>query len=302
MNAYWTADGTTADTSGKGNTLTLVNGATYGPGKYGQAFILNGSNQYLSCPSPSFNLVGADFTISLWANFRTFGSGGVSNLPYIFIGEDQGPGYLPKWFFYYNSSTASLGFHVNNSNKASDFAEVPVSVPPTTNTWNMFTVTGKIASASLSFYYNGQFLGQRTNIPFPPDPHTAITIGEAEGAEYLNGGLDDIRIYNAALTDLQVASVYNNSVAGTLLFTGLVAYAATQNVTFTFRSTDGTADIIQTALVPPSGVFVLSSVPPKDYALHIKADKYLAVNVDANTTGGLPSVVKATLPAGGRQQ
>jgi hypothetical protein len=98
--ANWSGNGNANDSVG-GHNGTLVNGAGFGAGQFGQqAFNLNGTNEYVSVPaSPAWDFGSNPFTIVLWANFnaisgRTFIEGG--NL---FIGDDNGAGNQNKWFF-----------------------------------------------------------------------------------------------------------------------------------------------------------------------------------------------------------
>ena len=56
-----------ADSSGNNNTATLLNGVTWGTGKYGSGLSFDGANDYLSVPnSPSLNITGTGLTLSTW--------------------------------------------------------------------------------------------------------------------------------------------------------------------------------------------------------------------------------------------
>jgi hypothetical protein len=73
---YWAADGNALDSSGNGHNGTLQNGAGFGPGIVGQAFALNGVNQYVSVPASTDWAFGSGpFTVALWANFNAIESG-----------------------------------------------------------------------------------------------------------------------------------------------------------------------------------------------------------------------------------
>ena len=87
-------------------------------------------------------------------------------------------------------------------------------------------------------------------------------------------------------------------VSGTLAFDSIVSTAAAQNVLFTFRPTDGSAAFTQTQQVPASGTFTLNGLPAKNYTLHIKGDRNLAVNVPVNTSSSNVTGVMAFLPGG----
>ena len=78
-----------------------------------------------------------------------------------------------------------------------------------------------------------------------------------------------------------------SALTGTLQFNDLVSTAAAQRVTFQFRDpATGAALFVQTANVPASGVFSLSSVPLQPYTLWIKPDKFLAHTVPVTVSGG----------------
>ena len=112
------------------------------------------------------------------------------------------------------------------------------------------------------------------------------------GGSYFNGPVAGYSGFK-----FNVSPVVAN-VSGTLTFEAISPNAAPQNVTFTFRNAAGGADIIRTAPVGPDGVYTLTGVPVAAYTLHIKGDKYLAVNAAVNLTAGSQSGVNAALPAG----
>ena len=87
-------------------------------------------------------------------------------------------------------------------------------------------------------------------------------------------------------------------VSGTLTFDSLAPTAPAQNVTFTCRPTDGTAPTTFTALVPGSGAFTLGGLLKKSYTVHVKSDRFLAVNFAVNLAGGDATGLTAFLPGG----
>lgn len=204
--AYWTGDNTLNDSSGNHNTLANHD-ATFGPGKINQAFDFNGSS-YLSA-NPNFQMTSSNFTISLWANLNSYSPGYTGGIPNSFIGQSEGGGEDRKWVFYYDNNRNSLGFHVNNyGSNPRYFAEEPAIQAPL-NTWDMFTVTGNTSAHTLSFYENGTPLGTWTGAHFSL-PNAPITIGEAEGLGWVNGAIDDVRIYDDALSQQQVQNLFDS--------------------------------------------------------------------------------------------
>jgi hypothetical protein len=88
------------------------------------------------------------------------------------------------------------------------------------------------------------------------------------------------------------------NVSGTLTLEDRDSGSATQTITFTFRPTDMSGNVVKTANIAVNGAFTLTGVPAKNYTLHIKGAKWLAKNVSVNLTGGDVSGVTATLKAG----
>ena len=88
------------------------------------------------------------------------------------------------------------------------------------------------------------------------------------------------------------------SISGALLFHSLVVDAEPQNVVFTFRPSNGAPPITQTLAVSPFGAFTLPGLPREAGTLHIKPEKFLAVNVAVDLSGGDVSGVNAKLQSG----
>ena len=138
-----------------------------------------------------------------------------------------------------------------------------------------------------SGHYITQFgsLGNGAGQLFQPSGVVVDSSGNVWVADFLNNRIVEFAPAKA-------------SVSGTLVFDGIAGNAPAQNVTFTFRSNDGAADVVQTLSVPASGAYTLTGLFSKAGILHIKADKYLAANVSIDLTGGNLVGQNAALPAG----
>ena len=69
--SWWPGDGNTIDIIGNNNGI-LENGAAFGAGRFDLAFKLDGVNDFVMVPhNPSLNFGTNDFTVSLWANFKS---------------------------------------------------------------------------------------------------------------------------------------------------------------------------------------------------------------------------------------
>ncbi len=161
------------------------------------------------------------------------------------------------------------------------------------------------ASATGGIQGEGFFPGSVVNVNGSPRPttfkaHNALTYTLTAADIAAAGTTLQITVTNPAPgggTTAALPLAVGGAVSGTLTFEGIASAAPAQNVVFSFRPADNSAIQTRTLAVPASGVFTLGGLPHKPYTLHIKGDKYLAVNVSV-TVAGNTSGVSATLAAG----
>lgn len=204
--AWWPGDGHANDMIG-GNNGTLINGASFAQGLVGQAFSFNGVNQYVQAPNP-VNFGSQDFTIDLLVNFNSVPPPSpIDNPSNIFIGDDDGAGNLNKWFFALGGGV--LNFHIKNPRIASQFfAQAPFQ--PNPHQWYNLAVTR--SSGTISIYVNGQKVSSEFTSAVS-SPSSPLTIGWAnDNVGYFNGLIDEVRIYNRALSDSELQSIANAAV------------------------------------------------------------------------------------------
>src|SRR5262249_19735466 len=64
---------------------------------------------------------------------------------------------------------------------------------------------------AFTFYVDGNSLGSAQYDVFVPNASYPLTIGQAEGLGYLDGRIDDVQIYNVALTQDEVMFLTDNT-------------------------------------------------------------------------------------------
>ncbi len=203
--AHFTANGTANDVAG-GHDGTLVGRAGFGPGIEGQAFQLDGATQYvISDEDPDWAFGMNPFTVSVWVNFDVIKVGNPGSLPNVFVGQDDGSGEQMKWVFF-TSGQSDVSFHINGT--AFIFTSAPLPFTPAPGEWHHYVVTR--LGQDFTFYVDGNSLGSVQHDVFVPNASYPLTIGQAEGLGYLDGRIDDVQIYNEALTPAQVASLTKN--------------------------------------------------------------------------------------------
>jgi sugar lactone lactonase YvrE len=201
MVAWWRGGNNPFDAVAANNG-TLVNGVTYAAGKVGQAFSFDGTNQYVEVPNSSlWNFSSNDFSIEFWLNFDGRDS--------TFVGHDNGGGTQNKWIFYLNNG--NLAFHLNGpSTNSVNIGSFPYSF--TAGQWYHLALTR--SGSTYTFYVNGVSLGAAVDTQVIPDASAPLTIGQAEGLGYLHGLMDEIAIFNRALSAEEIAGIYNAGNAG----------------------------------------------------------------------------------------
>jgi hypothetical protein len=179
--AFYKLDDLT-DASGNGNTLTNDNGVTFTSGKIGNAATFNNTNKLLSPVSVPF---GSAATISVWAKPTTL---------------DNSYGTIVGYF-------PGLNVAISNSNTITvdDFTQPFIWGPSVSiDTW--YHIVVKVENSVCYVYVNGSLVTSQNSIL---QTGNVLKIG-AEANDYFTGQIDAIGVWNRALTDSEIAELYNS--------------------------------------------------------------------------------------------
>ena len=201
--AYWAFDetgGTTAiDSTGNGRNGTLVNGPARTAGLFGNAVDLSGTNQYVSLPSGVVNGL-TNFTIAGWVNLDA-----ASTWTRAF---DFGSG-TTKYMFLTANAGSAVRFAITTSGTGGE-QQISGTAALPTSLWTHFAVTLNGGTGTL--YVNGVAVGSNPGMTLAPASLGATTqnyLGKSQYSDpYLNGRVDDFRIYADALSASDVANLY----------------------------------------------------------------------------------------------
>jgi hypothetical protein len=203
---WWSGDGsnpTTAPDLVGGNPGTLLNGATHAPGEVGNAFSLNGSNQYIDLPAATNVPVGnSPYTLMAW--IRPNGAGNWGILGY----GNYGTGNQVNAFRLVDNGTGHL--NLLNYWWANDLeADTNVSA---TGAWHL--AVAEFDGTTRRILLDGQVIGMDTpsghNVPSAAN----FRIGSTNLGEYFNGLIDEAQVYNRALTQAEVQAIFAAGSAG----------------------------------------------------------------------------------------
>ncbi len=196
---HYTFEQNTNDVSGKGHHATAVNGPTYVTGKTGSAISLDGTNDHLTLPAGIVS-TATDLTIATWIKLDA-----ASTWSRIF---DFGSSTSVNMFLTPKSGIGTLRFSMNNGG-----VEQTVDTD-TLPTGQWVHVAVRLFGDQGSLYVNGE-LATTNNImtmnPYDLGNTTNNYIGRSQWPDpYLDGSLDDFRIYNYALSDLDIRKLYDD--------------------------------------------------------------------------------------------
>lgn len=202
MVSWYSAENNANDVAGS-NHGTMIQGATFAPGKFGQAFSFNGIDQYVSVPStPSF-YAGA-FTIAGWVNFSSLKNGAVVVSKY----DGNWHGWILQSF-----DGGIFQFQVERDTNVQKAASGGAG-PFAPNTW--IHIAGTFDGTNITLYVNGLVVGTATFAGgYTPAFSTPLTIGKASWADrdYLPGKIDEVQFFNRALSASEMATVANPGVS-----------------------------------------------------------------------------------------
>ena len=187
------------DSSGNGNTATQLNGVARTPGASGGGLTFDGVDDYLSVPnSPSLDISGTGLTLRMSIKPQATGAdstvlskswGTTMTSPYYQYGLELAGGTVP------NLMIGTPGGVLAGSMES----------PLATNQWSDLAIS--FDGSRVQFYVNGSLVKDLLLLGSITARGTSLRLGaDATPSQYFNGSLDEVRIYNRALTEAELAS------------------------------------------------------------------------------------------------
>lgn len=197
-----TSGTTAADSSGNGQTASLSGGATFSAGIQGNAVTLNGTSQYVSVPSGLLSNA-ASFSVSAWVK--------LTSSPTWCRLFDFGSGTTAYMFLSPNSGSATTRFAITSAGLGQE-QQVNTTSPLPTGSWEHVVVT--LSGSTATLYLQGVSVAQNTSMTLTPTslgstPQTWIGRSQYGSDPYLNGQIDNFRVYGRALTPSEVRELYS---------------------------------------------------------------------------------------------
>lgn len=204
---YWPFDegsgSSVLDVSGNGNS-GQINGATWTGGRVGKALSFNGSSNTVDIHR-SVVSTSASFSVAAWVQvanlnaFHTAVSQDGNNISGFFLQTTPGAG-------------GQFAFSLVNSDSTSGTTiRATSSFTPALNTWYHLVGVYDASSGQSRLYVNGVLQStQSVPAPWSASGETVIGRGKWNGGatDFWSGLIDDVRIYNRALSNQDASNLY----------------------------------------------------------------------------------------------
>lgn len=216
--SWWPGDENANDIIG-GNLGTLQNGTTFATGKVGSSFSLDGVDDNVVIGNPA-NLRLQDFTIDAWIKLNTLSIDGFTErIAGYSIG---GYGFFLAGPVVVNPNGATAVRQLSLDKAGFDMVAAPLAVNDLG--WHHVAVTKN--GGTVIFYLDGvSGAAERGGLPIASyDPgfvfNTNFMLGNLDGqVQPFPGLLDEVEVFNRALSSTEIQSIYSAGALGKCKFT-----------------------------------------------------------------------------------
>lgn len=210
---------------------TTTGNISYVAGKSGKAIRFDGeAKSYMLFPSDAVAAVES-MTLSVWVRpifLDADADGGVDGIQGLVNMANTGRFWGNINFFLENGSNPTDGadMRIQITSGTSETWITNVNDQPIFGAWSHHVITYDAATSQFKYYINGQVATTAAaawtgpiafedvgplvfgTVHFQTDPSLTSATGSQTWAGYLNGDLDEVRIFNRALTEQEVAALY----------------------------------------------------------------------------------------------
>jgi hypothetical protein len=208
--AYYKFNGSALDNSGFNNNGTYFGRGIYTTGRLNDSnagLELNGSGDYVGVPNSSSLNPTNQLTINLWLKIDSYPN------RYTSVIDKGGPttdGFTNREYFVYFNNQGYIYIESSGDNQAHHYVGAAI---PGLKKWFSFTAIVDRVNHKMKTYINGELKGQID------DSYSTFTINSdslkigawsetnPSYAPFFKGGIDELRIYNRALSQKEVISL-----------------------------------------------------------------------------------------------
>jgi hypothetical protein len=225
---------TVADSSGNGNN-GRISGATWtNSGKYGSALVFNGTSALVTVSNSTTLQLNAAMTLEAWVN-PAAGTNAFRDV--IYKGNDN---------YYLEATSPTAGEPAGGGTFGSTDVPIYGTAALAVNTWSHLAVT--YDGGFLRLYVNGNEVANRIQPGAIATSTNALQIGgDTLYSQYFKGLIDEVRIYNRALSAAEIQTDMNTPVSftGPLQISSIVQQG--NDIQLTWRTVGGKTNVLQAA-------------------------------------------------------
>jgi hypothetical protein len=212
--AYYPFNGNANDVTGNSHD-GMVYGATLTPDRFGNpnsAYSFDGINDYIGVTNTTdFGFNNQSFSVSLWAQVRD-NEGGYESFFHLSSQNNSSRFPIAKGLAWWSGSRIYTEF---DSGWQCQVISDKYGTALPLNAWMHLVSVVNCETGKLELYADGvpQLIGPRPdlisfNFSSPGPPKLFLGMGPDYDGNYLSGLLDDVRIYNRALSESEVRQLY----------------------------------------------------------------------------------------------
>ncbi len=214
LTGSWPGDGVANDASGFADA-EVNGGVTYAPGRVGQAFSLDGQTGAVAMAYDSHNHPGWPSTssVALWVKFRDDGKSGAfaRDIP-VFDQTTGDHDTLRRWQLFKTSGNRFALCLIDTDGRGCEVGR-PTRLESSTivrpDTWYHLAAVDAL-NGDIALFVDGIRESSRSTAIHPPGPGSRLVLGsDAARGVFLNGLIDEVFLYQRALTDAEVASLFH---------------------------------------------------------------------------------------------
>ena len=207
--SWWPGDGSANDLV-DGNDRTLENGATFGTGKVGDGFSLDGVDDRVEIADAANLDITGPLTLDAWVDFNTVG-GTLGNAPIVAKWGDTNTTTAGYGLFIFSDGTPFVAVSMDGNQLISAASSVALSS-------GFHHVVGVYTGAALEIYVDGELRG---SAPFGGtvfEHDEPLVIGgygpQSGGTGVIEGLIDEVEIFERALTEEGIQAIFSAGSAG----------------------------------------------------------------------------------------
>ncbi|MCK4735849.1 MAG: carboxypeptidase regulatory-like domain-containing protein, partial [Methanophagales archaeon] len=250
--------GIVVDSSGNGNNGT-INGATWTTGKIDSALNFDGVDDYVDCGNDASLNITEAITIEAWVK------------PELLAGSGEWHGgtivgaYDSNWHRY-GINSYGVFYRIYNGTDAW-YKQKAYSF--NTGTWYHVVVVGDKANNKGYWYVNGEEIGNESKTVWPIHTYCQLRyIGSTDANRFLNGTIDEVRIYNRALSADEIKADYQEGITG-----GTISGTVTNTSFNPIQGAAVTANGYSTT-TNSTGGYTITNIPIGNYTVTASATGY----------------------------